>query len=662
MDIRLSPDANASSHAAASVPAQARSQAITWQDSVYSDGSRYFVTPEAPKLGDTVTVCLRMLPNDEVRGVKLRRIKNGSEHVDPMTPIPATGPWTVYAVTFTMNQPEIHYHFYIYTDSTVYFYNQLQLSADLPTEAADFRLVAGYEAPAWVRRSVFYQIFPDRFCNGNPDNDVQDNEYTFNGHPTVKIPWGEPAKEYDEVFSLDFYGGDLEGVARQIPYFQQLGCNALYINPIFHSATSHRYDCLDYFHVDPHLGGDQALADLSAALKAAGIRLILDVSINHTGTAHKWFNKENIFFPPSVGAYQNPESPERHYYFFGPGNEYHKWYGFETLPTLNYTSQELREILYLEANSLVKKWLKPPYAMDGWRFDVANDMARNDAIDLSHEVWREIRASIKAENPQAYLLAEQWLDCPEYLQGDQWDSAMNYFGCTRPVRQFVGEPDLFLARDPELGQLLQPLTAAQLQRRIMQHLGHMPWQLTTNQFNLLDSHDVPRLHNNPAISFGAYEIAVLMLFTLPGTPNIYYGDEVGLDGHIRNIEGCRYPMEWDPARWRHEFVRVYQTLSHLKQQSECLHDGGFKFLLADGYVSSYARFTPEEALVLVASMEKTARPVAVPIGAIGLDSSWSCMEIMGKDAIHTAGLSMDGGVLNLTIPAQCGYLFHFRPA
>ncbi len=528
------------------------------------------------------------------------------------------------------------------------------------TEDSDFKLVAGYESPAWVRQSVFYQIFPDRFCNGNPDNDVVNGEYRFDGHPTVKVPWGEPPKEYHEVFCLDFYGGDLEGIQQKVPYFKEMGFSALYINPIFHSATSHRYDCLDYFKVDPHLGGDEALADLRASMKKEDMKLILDVSINHTGTAHKWFNKENAFFGSDVGAYQNPDAKERHYYFFDENNDYHKWYDVETLPTLNYTSEELRDILYRDKDSLVKKWLKKPYEIDGWRFDVANDMARNDAIDLSHEVWHEIYASIKEENPQAYVLAEEWLDSPEYLQGFEWDSPMNYFGCARPVRQFVGDGDLFIDRDPEMRKLPLRMNAKQLKRRILQHFSKIPYAVAANQFNLLDSHDVARLHNNETISYGAYEIAVMMMYLLPGAPNVYYGDEVGLQGHSDSVEGCRYPMEWDSAKWKEDYVKLYTTLNRLKLDNPVLHDGGMKFLLEDGYVTGFARFTDDEVILLVASMDCSTADVTLPVQLLGIDSSWTWTELMGKNPVSEANAELNEDGLHLSMPRECGYLLLFR--
>ena len=604
---------------------------MNWKNSIYSDGSKYFVTPANPKLGEEMTIRLRVRDNDEIEGVKLRRIKNGSEHVDKMAVVEKKDGWIYYGVTLTMNQPIIQYHFYIFSQDEVFFYNQRGLTDALPVEDFDFKIVADLKNPDWVRRSVFYQIFPDRFNNGNPELTVKTGEYQFDGHDTTQMDWNEAPKEYSDVFCLDFYGGDLPGVEQKIPYFKELGVTALYINPIFYSATSHRYDCLDYFQVDPHLGGDEALASLSSALKEEDMKVILDVSINHTGTAHKWFNKENAFFPSDVGAYQNPEAVERSYYFFDEDNDYHKWYGVETLPTLNYTSQPLRNILYKGQDAFVKKWLKAPYSIDGWRFDVANDMARNDAIDLSHEVWGEIRSEIKETNEEAYLLAEEWLDCSEYLQGNLWDSAMNYFGCARPVRQFVGDGDLFLSRDEDLRKRVKPLTGQQFKERILQHLSKMPYQIMSNQFNLLGSHDTYRLHNNPAIDFSAYEIAVAMMFTLPGAPSIYYGDEVGIDGRIETVEGCRYPMPWEETKWHEDYVHLYKSLAHLKRDDEVLHDGGFKFLTAEDHLVSYARFTDSEAVVVLANMDDHKAKVKLPMDEIGVDKHWQVVEVLGKE-------------------------------
>lgn len=601
---------------------------MTWLDAIYSDGSKYYVSNPYPKLGESITILLRLPKQTEVSAVLFRRVKNGEEHnitmqkVDPQAslfieiPEACHAVFDYYTVKETMNEPLLSYHFTLACDKHIYFYNQLEVTTYPPKEYYDFKIIADYQPAEWVHRSVFYQIFPDRFHNGDPSLSVKTGEYTFNGYTTTQMAWNQPPKEYDEVHCLDFYGGDLPGIKEKIPYLKSLNVNALYVNPIFYAATSHRFDCLDYFQVDPHLGRNEALSALTAELHDHDMKLMVDVSVNHTGTAHKWFNKEHTFFDESHGAYNHPESKERAYYFFDEQNNYKAWQNVETLPTLNYNSNALREMIYEGEDALVKHWLKAPYNIDAWRFDVANEMARYDGVQLSHEVLKGIRKSIKSVKPNAYIIGEEWTDCTEHLQGDEWDSAMNYFGFTRPVRQFVGDEELYYGRRPELKGIMPYMGAYELSMRVKTHLAAIPHQLQLMQFNLLDSHDVYRLHTHPAIDFNALKAAVIMLYTFPGTPNVYYGDEVALAGRIDSFEGFRYPMVWDVAQHDQTYFSLYQRLGALKQNEACLHQGGFKVLYAHGQVFAYMRFTHDQALLVIVSMAD--EPVEVSLSKVDL--------------------------------------------
>ncbi len=604
-----------------------------WLESVYSDGSEFFAAPAIPSIGDTVHIRIRMYADAPVKHVILRYLLNGVERLEKMQPEEREGWLRYYGCNVVIREKVFAYQFYLVCADRIYYYTQKEITSYIPDHTYDFRLLAGYEQSAWVKGAVFYQIFPDRFCNGNPDNDVRTGEYMFNGYATMKIEdWNRPAPFYGEGHCLDFYGGDLEGVRRKIPYLKELGINAVYLNPIFYAATVHRYDCLDYFQVDPHLGGGRALQELSRELHENGMKLILDVSINHTGTAHKWFNKEGLFFDRSMGAYHNPDAEERGYYFFGEGaDEYLCWAGVDTLPTLNYTSGRLRDILYRREDSLLKKWLKAPYDIDGWRFDVADVMARNNELQLAHEVWPEIRKSIKEEKEDAYILAEDWGDCAEYLRGNEWDSPMNYFGCARPVRQFVGEVDLFHAHMEELRQVHYRPSAKDTAERIREHLMKLPFCIRQVQFNLLDSHDTPRLHNNPEISEAAYQCALLLLFTLPGAASIYYGDEAGICGRTEDVEGCRYPMPWDKDFKREASYYLYHTLSMLRQGNPAFSDGGFQFFHEQGRVLGYARFYGGEVYLTVCSMDESGQEVRLPLKAYGKDRLSSDRDCLGQE-------------------------------
>lgn len=199
------------------------------------------------------------------------------------------------------------YHFYIATENCIYFYTQKEITTYLPEHSYDFVLLTDYVQPAWVKDAVFYQIFPERFCNGDPSNDVKTGEYSQDGFPAIHMEhWDDTPLTYEQGHCMDFYGGDLQGIRQKIPYLKELGVTAVYLNPIFYAPSCHKYDCLDYFHVDPHFGGDEALAELSKALHENGMKLILDISINHTGTGHRWFNKDGAYFPKPKGPTTTP--------------------------------------------------------------------------------------------------------------------------------------------------------------------------------------------------------------------------------------------------------------------------------------------------------------------------------------------------------------------
>jgi len=624
-----------------------------WLESIYSDGTAEFVSNPLPNMHDTVSVRIRMYEDAPVKNVILRSIPNGAEKLTDAVVTKKEKGFVYYEAPLEITENRMQYHFYIVCEDVVYFYTQKGITTYVPDHTYDFVLLADYVQPAWVKKAVFYQIFPDRFHNGNPDNDVRSGEYSQDGHSTIKMDsWEDKALTYQEGFCLDFYGGDLEGVKEKIPYLKELGVTAVYLNPIFTAPSVHKYDCIDYFHVDSHFGGDKALEELSKALHENDMKLILDISINHTGTAHKWFNRDGLYFEKSQGAYNNPDSVERNYYFFKENNEYHGWFDNESLPTLNYTADSLRDIIYRAEDSVLKKWLKPPYNIDGWRFDVADVFARNNEVQLAHELWPEIRKSIRKENPQAYILAEDWGDCAHYLQGDEWDSPMNYYGCGRVIRQFLGERDLFMERSEVLRRVSYKMTAEDVEARVMEHLAKLPYVIWENQFNLFDSHDVSRLHNSPKINPDEYRGAILFQFILVGAASIYYGDEAGIDGVVGTNEGCRYPMPWSKDFKNDAIYQMYRTMAHMKAEHTALSEGGMKFLYAKGYVVAIARFCQDEAFVTVISTSNKTEKIRLPIGSIGAESFKGNADIFGKKIIYS---KMDTNSVELVVEPHQSY-------
>lgn len=627
----------------------------TWLESVHSDGTAEFVSNPAPKLAETVMIRIRMYEDAPVKHVLLRTIPNGAERFSEMRISKRERGLVYYEAEMTMSENRMQYQFYLVCEDIVYFYTQKEITTYIPDHTYDFVLLADYVQPSWVKDAVFYQIFPERFCNGDPTNDVQDGEYQQDGWPTIRMKsWEDKALTYEEGHCLDFYGGDLQGVKEKIPYLKELGVTAVYLNPVFFAPSVHKYDCLDYFHVDPHFGGDEALAELSAALHENGMKLILDISINHTGIAHKWFNRDAVWFDKSVGAYHNPNSEERSFYFFGEDNSYHGWLGVQTLPTLNYTSEALRDVIYRREDSVLKKWLKPPYSIDGWRFDVADVFARNDSIQLAHELWPEIRKSIREVNPQAYILAEDWGDCAEYMQGREWDSPMNYYGCGRVIRQFLGETDPFMSKHPLLREIPYKMTAEDVKNRVMQHLAKLPYALWENQFNLIGSHDISRLHNNPAVHPEEYRGAVIFQFMLTGAPSIYYGDEAETDGVLGTIDGCRYPMPWHTDFRSSSTFRLYQTLAHIRAEHSALRRGGMKFLYAQDQVVAIARFQGDEVFVGLLSSNVEDVSIRLPLGAVGARKPDGSRDLLGRELVFD---TLDENSISLTVKAHGAYFF-----
>ncbi len=624
-----------------------------WTESIYSDGTAQFVSNPSPELFETVKIRIRMYEDAPAQHVFLRWAPNGAFMLKEMQVVKKERGLVYYETDLFINENRVQYQFYVVGDNIIYYYTQKGITTYLPDHTYDFVLMTDYIQPEWVKKAVFYQIFPERFCNGNPENDVKTGEYYQDGHPSLQMEsWDATPLTYDQGFCLDFYGGDLEGVKEKIPYLKELGVTAVYLNPIFIAPSVHKYDCLDYFHADPHFGGDEALAELSKALHENDMKLILDISINHTGTAHKWFNKDGTYFDKSVGAYNNPDSEERGYYFFKEDNSYHGWFGVEGLPTLNYTSDSLRDKIYRAQDSVLKKWLKPPYSIDGWRFDVADVFARNNEVQLSHELWPEIRKSIKEENPQAYILAEDWGDCARFLQGDEWDSPMNYYGCGRVIRQFLGETDLFMTRTEALRNVSYKMKAEEVEARVMEHLAKIPYVMWENQFNLFDSHDVSRLHNNPKIHPEEYRGAILFQFALVGAASIYYGDEAQVDGILGASEGCRYPMPWNKDYKENEIYQMYHKLSHMKAEHKALSEGGMKFLYAKDYVVAIARFYEDEAFVTVISTSDKEESILLPLGMIGAKAPMGQEDVFGRKLEYTY---FDKNHIQLKVKAHQSY-------
>jgi alpha-glucosidase len=583
--------------------------------SIHHDGSARYVRTRvnAPlRIGDEVTLRLRSAVDAPVERLLLRTCPDGEQFFSEMKPASTNSACRWWEVTLRVAMPVTAYRFLLFTRDGAWWYNGAGPQRHVPTDANDFRLLADYDAPLWIRDSVFYQIFPDRFADGDPASNVQDNEFEYRGLKSNAKRWGEPQSPWPQAM-VEFYGGDLPGVEAHLDYLTDLGINAIYLNPIFTAYSNHRYDVVDYENVDPHLGGNAALELLRRALTEREMRVILDIVPNHCGVMHPWFQ--------AALADSNARSAE-YFTFHRHPEAYESWLGVRSLPKLNYRSQSLRDAIYGSPNSVFRRWLKQPYSIDGWRVDVANMLARHGKDQLEMEVWSGIRQAVKAENPQAYLLGENFFDSTSQLQGDRLDATMNYAGFTNPVLYWLDHFQVNQHGEPGRVESKVPWPTEALIETWQAHRAAIPWVIARQQFNLLASHDTPRIdhivHGDPARK----RLALALLFTYPGVPSVYYGDEIGMTG--QDPLEARSCMIWDSNEWAHDLRLFYQRLIRLRRTCPALIDGGFQVLACEENTLAFLRDTDAEQILVIGNRGPGERPAqelfvrggSIPDGAL----------------------------------------------
>ncbi|MBU0494797.1 MAG: maltodextrin glucosidase [Chloroflexi bacterium] len=605
-----------------------------WLQSVHHDGSEKYVADLYPRLGDTVRVRLRVGADAPVRRAYLRTFPDGEQFFAPMDAGPVAPPARWWEADLPINQPVVHYRFILEADDGAWWYTAAGPTAAEPLDATDFRILADYDAAAWVPNAVFYQIFPDRFANGDPATNPRPDEFEYRGHRPQTYPWGAPPPT-EQFMPLLFYGGDLPGIVQRLDYLEALGVNALYLNPVFAAHSNHKYDVMDYEHVDPHLGGDEALIALRRALDARGMRYILDIVPNHCGYWHTWFQ----------AARADPAAPEADFFTFAAHpDEYATWLGMWTLPKLDYRSAELRRRIYEGPDAVFRRWLRPPFAADGWRVDVANMLARQGATQMGADITRGIRRAVKETRPDAYLMGEHFFDATPHLQGDQWDGVMNYLGFALPLWYWL--------RGFERGGwgLDEPITApvhhswptAALADTWRNVRAAIPWAVALQQYNLLGSHDTPRIRtvvggSDAEHRDALHRLATVLLFTFPGTPGLYYGDEIGLtDQPGLRSRGC---MVWDEAQWDHSLLAFTRNLVALRRRSPALQHGGFQMLAVERDTLAYQREGLAGRVLVVAHRCATPRPAGpLPVAHGGIPNGTRLGEVFsGQEAVVKNG-------------------------
>jgi neopullulanase len=450
--------------------------------------------------------------------------------------------------------------------------------------------VNDFHTPDWVKHAVFYQIFPDRFANGDPTND-----------PANVQPWGTPPTPHN------FMGGDLQGILQKLDYLQELGMTAIYLNPIFQATSNHRYNTYDYFRIDPKLGTMEDFQSLVQEMHRRGMRLILDGVFNHCGRGFYAFHDvvENGKHSPYVGWFHIKRFPIFPYDGRKKAN-YESWWGIRSLPKFNTDNPQVRQFLL----SVARYWIEQ--GADGWRLDVPNE------ID-DDTFWREFRQVVKSANPDAYIVGEIWKDAKRWLQGDQFDAVMNY-----PLRDLCVE---LLAK----GTMDAPAFATNLTRLFRRY----PSEATYALLNLLGSHDTARWLTVCGDDVRRAMLGYTLLFTLPGAPCIYYGDEIGMTGEAD--PHCRACFEWDRRKWNRRLYQHVRALIALRKSSTAWRTGALEVLCAEANVLAYARWDAADAFVVIINNSQRRWEGVIPLRKRSLPPVAALQDVQNGETVIPRG-------------------------
>lgn len=511
------------------------------------------------------------------------------------------------------------------------------------------------DTPAWVRDAVFYQIFPDRFA------------------ASARVPKPGPLEAWDAPPTNDgFKGGDLLGIVEHLDYIESLGVNALYLTPVFQSASNHRYHTYDYLTVDPLLGGDEALRELLDAAHARGIRVILDGVFNHTGRGfwpfhhvletgrgspyRNWFHfdQEGLDRRKPIDAYpigrlragwpQDEPWPGTEDAGAGTAKDrlgYEAWWGIPALPKLNVAEPAVREYLW----GVAEHWLR--FGIDGWRLDVPGE------ID-DPPFWAEFRRRCRAVNPEAYLVGEIWGVAPDWLAGDRFDALMNY-PLAQAILGFVAGTALNeqLVRSHHEYAKTVRLDGAGFAARLTELLGAYAPETNAVQLNVLGSHDTPRVLSMLGGDRDALALAVLLQATLPGAPCIYSGDEVGVLGGLDPDNRRAFP--WDEARWDGALLATVRAAFHLRREEPALRSDDLAVLGTESEALAFERRADDGRLAVAVNTGEA--PVRLRIGegeAAGGGAAPETLLAVGRATAAAPVPAAEGAELTIELPPRSG--------
>ncbi len=564
----------------------------------HHDGSELYVLESPEEPGDRATVRVRV-PNAAAAGrVLLRYVEDGEPRAVEAERDAGGEDETWWRASFPVAGERCRYRWLLdHGDRGYAWLNGAGVSSTDVADADDFVVACDPGAPDWHAGAVVYEIFPDRFARSGAAglDDLPDWG--------VPRPWDTLPEGRGPNTPYEWFGGDLPGIEQHLEHIARLGANVLYLTPVFPAGSTHRYDAESFDVVDPLLGGDEALDSLLAAAHARGMRVVGDLTLNHCGAGHSWFRDARAY----------TSAPERAFFYLDdrlPGG-YECWLGVRSLPTLNWTSPELRRRML---DGVARRWLRR--GLDGWRIDVANMVARLGAYDANHEIASQTRDALAAERDDALLIAEHAHDFRPDLQGGGWHGTMNYSGFLRPVWSWLRRDELpedlrthFWALPVGLPLLDGSAAVATMQA----FRSGVPWRSVASSWTLLDSHDVARFRTVTG-SRERQLVGVGLQMTTPGVPMVFAGDEIGLEGQWG--EDARRPMPWDRIdTWDGPLFEEYRVLVALRRSSDALARGGIRYVHVSPDAIAYLRESRSERLLCLAA-RAPHEPIAAPFAGL----------------------------------------------
>ncbi len=664
---------------------------------IFSDTSENYIFPSEPEPFGEVTIKIRTGKNN----VEKVFLVTGSGLVR-MTLCGGNKWFDYYSCKVTLSDTEYPYYFKLVSGKLTCLYDATGVVRE-GEQANPFFIVPGFHTPEWAKGAVMYQIYTERFCNGDKSNDVETGEYFYVGGPVQKI------SEWNQIPAADdtkeFYGGDLQGVINKLDYLSRLGIDAIYFNPLFVSPSNHKYDIQDYEHIDPHFGkivkdggeclkdgdsdnthatkyqirvsskenldaSDELFCTLVEEAHKRGIKVILDGVFNHCGSFNKWLDRERIYEGSEdyeKGAYVTKESPYSDYFDFKDQNawpynkSYDGWWGFDTLPKLNY---EASKNLYDKVIEVAKKWVSPPFNVDGWRLDVAADLGHSP--EFNHMFFKRFREEVKKANPQALILAEHYGDPKPWLNGKEWDSVMNYDAFMEPITWFLtgmqkhsdeyredllGNSEAFFHNMLYAGNRFFTPSKLVAMNQLSNH-DHSRFLTRTNR-KVGRTSTLGWMAADEGVDKAVMRLAVLMQMTWVGAPTIYYGDEAGLTGFTDPDNRRTYPWGCEDM----ELIGFHREMIRIHKENRELITGSFMKLASERNLISYARFSDKSAIIVVINRDTCERTIEIPVWQVASDiKEMEKLILSTRDgfSVEIFTKNPDKGKLLVTLPPVSG--------